>query len=438
MRTLRTALAMACGLAPGVLLPFAIALTMTVGNSDITVLVCSLSVVLMNVIVASVESASIAVLGATGAKRPANQTASAVAQPLAERAPSARHALSRRGLLRFTLRNVLLAAPAVLIASAILVSVFWGSVTEQTEFAIGVSVLALVSIIGSASAVFAGGLIAEGRTFVPIFSQGFRSLFPIAGLLLSSEATLLLVALLAVCGELCRMLALAALSFRSEPGLLRLDTEPPRPAGLYWQFASTSFTQANPVIDKYVLGAADPGSLTAYELADKVSFATFQAAYNFGLLQRIGSWAQGQGLERRRRFRSDVLRLMLATLALALITASILALLLVVEVLPRQWQLGAQWAILACFAMPLAIGVTASMRYLVMLRLARWLLPISVFGVLVNAVLDLVFFLAIGPIGVVLASIPARLALFLGFQGVIYLAEQNAERRMTPTQSENF
>lgn len=401
-RLLTTGIAVAVGLGPGVLLPFMIALVMSAEQSDMTVLAVSVSVVLVNVVVAAVESTSVAAIGEAHAKGQ----------------------LSKATMWAFTLRSFLASGPAVLIGAAVLVAIFSSSVADLPEFVIGVAIIAIAPFIGSASGVLAGSFLSEGRTFLPILSQGFRSLLPMIGVLVVANPSITLVSILYVIGEALRF-ALLALA-RARAPLSEDNGEAARLSnrGLYWQFASTSFTQANPVVDKYFLGSAPAGSITAYELADKASFAIFQVAYNFGLLQRIGKWSRAAGVVRRRLFRRDLVMLMGGTLALAVVAALAIWILQQLDAVPEQWSRGAQWAMIALFAMPFAIGVTSSMRYVVILNRTRWLLPISIGGVLVNAGLDLLFLTLFGPIGIVIASIPTRFFLFLGFQGVILLTER--------------
>lgn len=400
-RHIRTAIAAALGLGPGVLLPFFIALSLESRQSDFTVLALSVSVVLINVVIASIESTAVASVG---------------------RALSG-EGTSSTSLRKYALRNALRGFIAIGIGAAFMVLVFAGSVDDLPHFIVTTAIFTLGPVVGAYSATYAGMLIAAGQTFAPILTQGFRSITPILGLLIFPNLSSVWIAAFYVSGEVVRFMTLKRACRRIFVNVVNncdLDSR-----GLVWQFASTSLTQANPVVDKFFLTDAPSGSITAYELADKVSFSVFQVAYNFGLLQRLGKWSTAPaGSKRRRLFYRDILALMGGTLFVATLGAVAIFGALNLGWVPESWSNGVKWGMIALFAMPFAIGVTSSMRYIVILDRTRWLLPISIGGVLLNAALDLLFLELFGPMGIIIASIPTRAFLFLGFQAVIFVLER--------------
>lgn len=395
VRHLRLTLTVGFGLGPGMLLPFALAFSLSTRQSDTFILALSFSVLLLNVVVASIEASSIAVIG----------------EQIRRDAP-----LSARTLVRFALRNALQGLPACAIGVGSLLLIYVWSSPDPPELIACSLILCLAPVVGMASAVLSGALIAHERTSLPILSQGFRSILPLIAVILLPQMPLPLLCLLYPLGELVRLILLIGPWARLRR-TQQVETRTTLTArGLYWQFASTSLTQANPVVDRFLLAGTGLGSITAYELADKVSFAIFQIAYNFGLLQRIGSWSTAPPEDRLRLFRRDLLKIALVTLAGSIVISAIIGILLMTPAVPEEWRLGLTWSLIAVFAMPIAISVTSSIRYLVILDAQRLLLPITIGGLIVNAVLDFLFLEWLGPIGIVLASIPTRAFLLVGMQ----------------------
>lgn len=398
---LRTAFAVGVGLSPGILLPFVVALQLGKSESDTVLLALSFALTLTNIVVASTEASSVATVG----------------QEL-----RLQRSLGVARMRRFVTTNLIRSVPATILGMGFLVAIFAVRVPDPAELALAGGILLLGPIIGSISAVFSGGLIAQTMTFVPIATQGLRSVLPLLALLVwPAGVSLVLLCILFVAGECIRFACLwGSWSRNRRSHLVETETaEKLETRGLWWQFSSTSLTQTNPLVDKFFLAGEAQGSITAYELADKVSFAVYQVAYNFGLLQRLGGWSTGTGLESVQRFRRDLVKLMLGTLALAAVGAVGLTAVLLLGWLPEAWILGAQWSMIALFAMPFAIGVTCCIRFIVISGAQRWLLPVTGSGVLVNAAFNLALLSWFGPIGIVLASIPTRMALFAGLLFVI-------------------
>jgi peptidoglycan biosynthesis protein MviN/MurJ (putative lipid II flippase) len=76
---------------------------------------------------------------------------------------------------------------------------------------------------------------------------------------------------------------------------------------------------------------------------------------------------------------------------------------------PDSWSIGLLWAAILCVGLPLGIVHLLLSRLLVVLRQQWKLLPLTCVGVVANLVLDIVFFLAFGPVGIVLSTVGTRL-----------------------------
>ena len=62
--------------------------------------------------------------------------------------------------------------------------------------------------------------------------------------------------------------------------------------GLPWQSASALTAQGGPVTDRMFLTAAPAGSLSAYEMADKLFFAATQFLNLGFLVRRLSGWSR--------------------------------------------------------------------------------------------------------------------------------------------------
>lgn len=380
------------GLAPGLLLPFAIPLRFDATASDVFFLAMSLALVMTNVVVASIEANTVAYVGRSlgRGERP-----------------------GWRDVRAYTRRSFELGGLAIAVAMPLLFAVFAIRDARWVDGAAIVLTLALVPIVGSATAVLAGLLIASGRSTVPIATQGLRSLVPLCALLSLSAPSLQSVAWFYLCGEVLRAAIMMVWSWRlGLAGAQQSTKRSAKPDGLALQFGATGISQGNPVVDRLVLASGEPGNITSYELADKVYFALYQVVYSGLMLRRLSGWAARnpeQPLSIYSRFRRDVWHLALITLVLSLIAMGAIAASLGTDLVPTAWEGGFTWALVLLPSTALSIVMISSMRFLVILSGQRLLFAASLVGFAVNSAADIALFALLGPIGVPVATVVTRI-----------------------------
>lgn len=401
----RTALlaAVVLGLAPGMLLPFAVALRLPLDESDTFVLALSFSLVMINVAVSAVEAHSIANAG---------------------RRIGAGDVLGLRDLATYSLGSMVKVSPVIVVGMALLYLLYAAGTSSPLSLATTAGLLVSVPLVGSVSAAFAGAMIARGRPLLPILTQGLRSIVPLAGMATPWDLSPTLLAGLYALGEVMRLLVLvvASVSRRSERRAQGARSAEGVTRGLYWQIVSNGTSQLNPVVDRAFLNNGQAGDITAYELADKVSFALYQFTYNVMLLSRIGRWSSTFGRAPRRAYElfvRDVGRMFLVTLALAASGAAAILLAFAVGVVPADWSRGVAWGAIVLFAMPFSIVMISCMRFIVIQDATKFLLPATLCGFTVNLVCDLLLFHAIGGVGIPIASVATKVVSAILFLGVI-------------------
>lgn len=380
-------LSLIVGLGPGLLLPFAIAWKLPAAQSDGYLFSVSFSLIAINVIVVAIENHAIAVIGR---------------QPLAE-------PLSLRTWRQY-LRHVIGRGWAtVIVALPLLFLVYVTREPRWAEFWAVVAVVGLAPLAGVCAGVASGVLYASGRPALPITTQGFRSLLPMAVLFTPLGSSVLALAVAFAAGEILRTLVLylALPRIAAHDGnddLLRRD-------GLFWQFGSSGVSQANPLVDRLFLAGGTSGAITAYELADKISFAVYQVFYTGFLQPRSAQWSSSVRVSPRagvRHFWSTTLVAMGLTLASALLAAVVVVLGLNMHLFPAAWTTGLAWSLWALPSVAFSLGQMASVRFLVTLNAERALLPATLAGFLINLGADFFFFTIFGGVGIVIASLVTR------------------------------
>ncbi|MCL2464072.1 MAG: hypothetical protein FWF28_03230, partial [Micrococcales bacterium] len=242
--------AMGVGMGPGVLYPFAVAYFMLPADSDSLMLALSVSLFMINVVQHQVEANSIACVG---------------------RVLGRGCSVASRELRRAANKGLAITVPFVVIGSPVILLLYTRGSVDSYTWIVATLILASIPLLGSWSGVYSGRLIVAGQIATPIATQGLRSIFPLAGLLSGLESHMLILCVLAGAGELVRLVILvwqaARLNTPGRAGVVDISW-----TSLYWQFFSSTATQANPVIDNAFLTTAGVGYITAYGLSDKISF----------------------------------------------------------------------------------------------------------------------------------------------------------------------
>lgn len=391
---------MAVGLGPGLVLPLVIAAYSTPYESDGFLFATSFSLVMINIVVLGIEGQSMAVVGAA----------------LDGSYPSrnAWHRYSRNVLLR--------GIGTITVVVPLLVLVYVIRDERWTEFIPVVAVVAIAPMAGVVASLASGVLYAVKRSSLPIWTQGLRSALPIAALVAVPNPPLVLLAACFAAGEILRAAVLhialrrvVRIDSDGEPKSLRYD-------GLFWQFASSAASQGNPVIDRLFLAGTSVGSITAYELADKVSFAVYQLFFTGLLVPRSGGW--GRALKRSanagiRTFWHTTLKTMAMLFSSTLIIGAAIWLVLRIGVVPEHWETGLAWALIVLPSVTFTLGQMASVRILVAFNAEKALLPAAFAGFLLNIVADLVCFALFGALGVVIATLITRMVVCMIYFGVV-------------------
>lgn len=386
--------ATAVGLLPGMVLPFVLAASLPRGESDTVLLALGINQFLVNVIFAGVEANAVASFGAS---------------------PLKADGLSWRQVASFSRRSLVPSCRWTAIAGSALVILTAWRLEDRSAFIAASLVLLVNPIIGTLSSTLAGVLISRKDSPYAIGSQGFRSVLPMIAVVTGYASSVVTIAALYLAGEALRTLFLLWVVGRRAVTGQGSGEPDPRPRGLDWQYATSALTQTNPPIDRLFLAGAT-GSVTAYELADKIAFVVFQAVYNVGILGRLHAWTRGTDAESTDRYRTfvrDSKLLFSTTVVLGLLTGGVVFGALLWLPVPEEWRLGLIWSLVALCSIPFAVLVTASMRFCVILGVQRQMTAVSVVGFCSNMVANLVLYLTLGPVGVVVATIVTRAVIAL-------------------------
>lgn len=374
------------------LLPFVIALKFSEAVSDLLVIILSLGLLLFNILVANVEASSIAAVG---------KKILSTGNP------------SLSWLLRTYRKNFSTVIIASTIASLSFAIIFaWGRFPILTSMILALG-FSTIGWIGSCSGIIAGAFVAIGKTNYSVSTIGLRSIFPLIYLSSIHSPAIYYVPILYIFGEICRVLVLSGI-WKLRVNAISIITRVTKFNGINWQIAATTGTQLNPLVDKYFLTFASQGSLIAFELAEKIGFAVFQIAYNLKVLPQLGPLAIKKDISSKNRFLKLLMKTIGFTLVFSFFSMLCLYLVAVYELVPTEWQIGVSWSLFVLASMPMSIGITFSFRYLVIQGMSKWMFGVSYGGLLLNIIFDWLLFSCLGPVGIVVASIPTRaITLFL-------------------------
>jgi peptidoglycan biosynthesis protein MviN/MurJ (putative lipid II flippase) len=390
-KDLPTAAAAIVGALPGFTLPFVAALLLTPGASDVLLLAMSVAITVALIVSAAVEMTTIAEYGRMLGKQ-RNPTAGALRG-------------YRRRVLLFAAALTATVVPALALAYAV------GS-QDRGQFVVLVCAVAPAPVLAAMASMFAGECIARGGPTVPIAVQAMRSLLPAVLLLVWWEAPLVLVAAMLPAGEAARAAVLAVVVRRLRAQQAEDEASGAlTPYGLVAQALSSGVTQLGPAVDRMFLSSSGAGSVSSYEIADRLMYAAAQFVNMAFLVRRVGAWARlptmaaGDAvalLRRDGRVLGTVTAVLTAGGTLGCLAA------LASGLLPASWGQGFLWGAIVMLSLPAHVFNVVGTRLLVVARRQRWMLAIAVATAVLNAVLDVIFFVLLGPVGIVVATLLLR------------------------------
>lgn len=387
----KTALAAIVAMLPGFALPFILTWRLSAKDSDQFILALSIVTTLTTVVSSAIELNTISELGRhlKNGQMPTAQRLSAY----------------RRRTLGFGTVAVLLVFPAL--------SILYASASSwSSEFLLLCALMVATPIVGIFSASRSGMLIAMGNAVLPVGTQFLRTSIAILLLLLWPDLPLLLLPVAILAGESARWILLTA-RFRARLNEYRADQDVQLQSnGLVWQTLSSGTSQAAPVIDRMFLSTAPAGSISMYELADKLFFAAVQFL-NYGfLLRRVGQWSRIPQLplsEARALFRRDLIALVgISVVTGALGTLVLIGLLLVPAPLPEIWRSSISWAVIALISLPATVVNYSASRLIIIARKQHYLMWFSLLTLVATLALDALFFSFYGAFGIIIAATAVR------------------------------
>jgi hypothetical protein len=164
-------------------------------------------------------------------------------------------------------------------------------------------------------------------------------------------------------------------------------------------------------VDRTYLSASGAGSVSSYEIADRLMYAASQFFTMTFIYRRVALWARLPAMEAgpgRRLLRGDARTLGGLALALTAASAAGCLIALVSGLLPHDWHTGFWWGTLVMISLPAHLFNVVGTRLLVIGRKARFMLWIAVATAILNGVLDTLLYLLLGPVGIVVSTVVVR------------------------------
>jgi hypothetical protein len=389
-KDLSTAAAAIIGQLPGFTLPFVAALVLTPGASDVLLLAISVAVTVSVIVSGTVEMTTIAEYGRVlGSRR----------NPAAD------------ALRSFRRRVLLFAAALTATVVPVLTLAYAAGAADRGEFVVLVCAVGPTPILAAVASMLAGECIARGGPTVPIAVQAMRSLVPAVLLVAWGDAPLVLVAAMLPAGEAARAAVLAAVARRLRAQQAADEDGALTPYGLIAQALSSGVTQLGPAVNRLFLSSSGPGSISSYEIADRLMYAAAQFVNMAFLVRRVGAWARLPTMtaeEAAALLRRDgrVLGIVTAVLTTGGAIGCLAA--LASGLLPDSWGQGFLWGTIVMLSLPAHVFNVVGTRLLVVARRQRWMLAIASATAVLNAMLAAVFFVLLGPVGIVVATVLLR------------------------------
>lgn len=389
-----TVAAAIAGAAPGLLLPFAIAIVYPPTTSDLMLLAISVAVTTTALSGAAIEVNSVANVGGVLAR--------------------GRHA-SRASLRKFRLRSLLYGLGIAVVIVPALAAIYWWRLDDPRAFLTTVAVLGLAPVVGAYSSAVAGEAIALGRAHWAVGVQAARALVPLIALAFGGPVPLWTLALAYVAGEAVRGLVLVVVceaAVRSD-ALLRVDSAM-SVSRVAWQSGALAIAQSQPVVDRAIIAGAEAGALTSYDLADRTMQSGAQLVLQGILQRRVGRWARIRAMSRddaAHMFRRDAMSGLIWSVLVAGGVAAVCGVALLLGIVPEAWRTGLLWGLILTPSIPTLLVTTAGSRLLVIAGRQRLLVGFAAVAAVSTFALDLAFFALWGAVGVILAAVVVRAGL---------------------------
>jgi O-antigen/teichoic acid export membrane protein len=377
------------GALPGFTLPFVAAVALSPRDSDGLLLAVSIAVTVSVIASTPIELKTIAEYGRILGR---------------DRSPAV-------DAIRSFRRRVLLFAGLLTAVVVPLLGLAYSIGTDRDNFLLLVSAVSATPLLAAVSSLLSGECIARGCSVVPIAVQSMRSLLPVLFLVAWPGAPLIFVAAMLPAGEAARAVILSATLRRLRGQQAGEATGDLAPHGLVALALASGVGQLNPVVDRLFLASAGTGYISSYEISERLMFGVAQFITVAFVFRRSAAWARLPAMRREKAM--PLLRRDGRTLAVvtALLTAagtiSCLAA-LGSGLLPSAWSRGVLWAAIVMLSMPAYVFMVVGVRMLVVARKQHFALAINTAGLALNVVLNAVFFVLVGPVGVIVVTVVLR------------------------------
>lgn len=379
------------GMLPGFVFPFVLTAVLGQQVSDPFFLSVSVSLVLTNILANTIELNTVVQIGRV-------------------RARTGR--VSRRSVRRYRRKVRVFLFSAVLVGGSILIGIYGLSLSAEAflPFLSIALITIVIPLVGGEASIRSGQLIACGQQRIPILMQSARSIFPLFILLIWQDVPTSAVAASMVLGEVVRLTVMARLAaLVEEPAVGHTVAFETR--GLLVQSVSTSAVQLAPVADRIFLSSAPTGSLSSYELADKLFFAGAQFLNLSYLVSRVKRWSELPSTPSalgRQILRRDFGVLTVFSVSCSAIAVVALVFLERFVFLPPEWNQGLQWSKWILMSLPFALISMACSRLLVVAGRQSFLLWFAASIAIATTFSDWLLFANLGAIGVPIAGVGVR------------------------------
>ena len=282
---------------------------------------------------------------------------------------------------------------------------------DRAEFLTLVCGVAAAPVVAAMASVLSGECIARGAPVVPIAVQAMRSLLPAVMLLVWPTGPLLLFAALLPAGEAVRALVLRAACRRLRARQAAPPTGELTAYGLAAQALSSGVTQLGPAVDRLYLSSAGAGAISSYEMSDRLMYAASELVHDDLHLPPDRDLGAAADDGRRTGAPAAARRCSLARWAGPAVTAAGAGACLAAlasGLLPADWHTGFWWGSLVMLSLPAHLFNVVGTRLLVIGRKQHLMLWIAGATAVLNAVLDAVLYLLLGPVGIVVSTVAVR------------------------------
>ncbi|HEY0811945.1 MAG TPA: hypothetical protein VGE11_01585 [Pseudonocardia sp.] len=385
-----SAVAAIVGSLPGFTLPFAAALVLPAGQSDLLLLALSVGITPSIVVSSAVELTTVAEFGRL------------LGQGLGP---------TNAALRSFQMRVLRFAATLTVLVVPVLVVAYSSRSPDRSTFILLACAVAVTPVVAAFASTLSGECVARGAPVVPIAVQAMRSFVPAVCLLLWPSAALVVFAVMLPVGEAVRAVVLAVACRRLRLRHAAEERGELAPYGLVAQSLASGVTQLGPAVDRVFLSSATEGDISSYEMSDRLMYAASQFFTMTFIFRRVAVWAQlpAMGVERARLLlRGDARTLGGLVVALTIGSVVVCLAALASGLLPSDWRTGFLWGSLVMLSLPAHLFNVVGTRMLVIGRKQNMMLWIAGATAILNAILDGLFFFFLGSIGIIVSTVVLR------------------------------